>query len=254
MVNRRHLSWLLVGVLSMTACADGGATVASCEAAATHIDGCFGSELTTDLSECTDVEAEQILAQDCDQLYGTLLDTKGDDGAVDVATKAAVRLLIKVALEAGFQAAFEATLATLGLTVGDDMEVYVSFHSGQDLAAAQAKAVEIGEILATEPAYAPVAHSFEDSVEVLHGTCPILQSGLAGVLADVTLEHPSLLLAMGGALERVVNEAEGTVTLKFSIPLSLMPTNDDLEETLGCTDEDEEQPEGSKAEGEGADD
>ncbi|MDP6947203.1 MAG: hypothetical protein QF464_23840, partial [Myxococcota bacterium] len=185
-----------MGALLLTACADGGAAVAPCEAAAAHIDGCFGSELTTDLSACTDVEAEQILAQDCDQLYGTLLDTKSDDGMVDTATKAAVRLLIKVALEAGFQAAFEATLATLGLGAGDDLEVYVSFHSGQDLETGQAKAVEIGEILSTEPAYAPVAHAFEGSVEVLHGPCPMRQSGLAGVLADVTLEHPTLLKAM----------------------------------------------------------
>jgi hypothetical protein len=225
------LSLLLIAVCTLAACDTGEVAADRCSQAEAHLESCFGAGGATEVGRCTSLEADQILAQDCDALYTSMLDTKTDSG-VDRQVKSAIRDAIQLALVKGIEAAFVATLDALGLDLLSDTLFYVSFYSADTADEAQTKAAEIADILDGEPEYAPVTYAFDDHHAVLHGPCPVALAGLAETLGVITLGYPTMLKAVGGTMDKEVEE--DSVTLRFHLPLGLVTTTEDLEADLGC--------------------
>lgn len=224
-------SLLLVGIPGLASCDSAETTADTCVQAEAHLESCFGEGALVQTVTCTPVEADRILAQDCDTLYTSMLDTKTDSG-VDPQVQNAIRDAIQLALVKGIEAAFVATLDALGLDLLSDTLFYVSFYSADTADDAQDKAAEIADILEGEPDYAPVTYAFEDHHAVLHGPCPVALAGLAETLGAITLGYPKMLKAVGGTMDKEVGG--DTVTLRFHLPLGLVTTTDGLEKELGC--------------------
>lgn len=225
---------LVPALLLLASCGGIESEEGACAAASAHLESCFGDSAAGAFApgSCTPDRAARVLGLGCSQLSQLVLGGKADEAGVDEAIQDAIRDAIRDAVVQAIQQAVEQVLKALDFGLGD-RPFYLSFDKTSSESAAQSRAQELADILAGDPELQPTVMDVSSGYAVVHGPCPIdLASDLPERIADLVLEHPELISALGGEIS--VEHTEEGASVSMHLPLTLLSVDASVPAQLGC--------------------